>query len=197
VTKEARYTQRLMDRQGARWKRLLRVQLPYRWNLRRLRPGFTLEVGCGIGRNLGHLDGGAVGIDHNRHSVELCRKSGFEAYTPEEFRRSSYRAASFDSLLFSHVAEHMRHAEFVQLLADYVPALRAHGRVIVVAPQEAGYRSDPTHVEFVDPEKIRAAVEQVGFTPIREYSFPFPRLFGHFFPYNEFVSVCARRADEP
>jgi SAM-dependent methyltransferase len=196
VTKDIEYTRRLVDREGALWKRLLGVQLPYRWNLRRLRPGFTLEVGCGIGRNLGHLDGRAIGIDHNPHSVELCRKAGFEAYTPEEFRRSSFQKASFDSLLLSHVAEHMRHAEFVRLLAEYVPAVRAHGRVIVVTPQEAGYRIDPTHVEFVDLTKIRAAVEQVGFMPVLEYSFPFPRLFGHFFPYNEFVSVCARRAGE-
>lgn len=197
MTTEIEYTRRLLDRQGARWKRVLGVQLPYRWNLRRLRPGFTLEIGCGIGRNLGHLDGRGVGVDHNPHSVELCRKAGFEAYTPEEFRRSSYRAESFDSLLLSHVAEHMRHADFVQLLREYVPALRPEGRVIVVAPQEAGYRSDPTHVEFVDLQRIRAAVEQVGFTPVREYSFPFPRPFGRFFPYNEFVSVSRKRMDGP
>ena len=70
---------------------------------------------------------------------------------------------------------------------------RADGRIIVMTPQEAGFRSDPTHVEFVDLEKIRDAVEQVGFTPVREYSFPFPRPVGRICVYNEFVSVSRRR----
>jgi len=193
MTKDAEYTRRLLREQGSRWKRLLDVQAPYRWNLRRLRPGSTLEIGCGVGRNLSHLRGAGVGVDHNPHSVEACRKAGLVAFTPEEFRRSPYAARRFDSLLLSHVAEHMTFAEFVQLLREYVPLLGPEGRIIVESPQEAGFRSDPTHVEFFDLAKIRAAVEQVGFQPTREYSYPFARLVGRLFPYNEFVSVSGRR----
>jgi SAM-dependent methyltransferase len=194
MTRDAAYTARLVNQQWATWKRLLGVQLPYRWNLRRLRPGFTLDIGCGLGRNLAHLGGRGVGIDHNPQSVELCRSAGFAAFTPEEFRRSPhYHAGGFDSLLLAHVAEHMTHLEFAQLLREYVPLIRPDGRIIVMSPQEAGFRSDPTHVEFVDLAKIRNAVEQVGFTPVREYSFPFPRPVGRFFLYNEFVSVSRRR----
>ncbi len=194
MTKDAEYTRRLLREQGARWKRFLDVQAPYRWNLRRLRPGFTLEVGCGVGRNLSHLRGAGVGVDHNPHSVEACRRSGFIAFTPEELRRSQHGAAgSFDSMLLSHVAEHMTFAEFVQLLREHVPLLKPDGRIIVMTPQEAGFRSDPTHVEFFDLAKIRAAVAQVGFLPVQEYSFPFPRAVGRIFHYNEFVSVSRRR----
>jgi 2-polyprenyl-3-methyl-5-hydroxy-6-metoxy-1,4-benzoquinol methylase len=135
-----------------------------------------------------------VGVDHNAHSVEACRRSGFVAFTPEEFRRSNYAVAGrFDSLLLSHVAEHMTFGEFVQLLREYAPLLEPGGRIVVMTPQEAGFRSDTTHVEFFDLAKIRAAVEQVGFLPVREYSFPFPRAVGRIFTYNEFVSVSRRR----
>jgi SAM-dependent methyltransferase len=62
-----------LDRIGrSRWRKLLNVQAPYRSNLRRLAPGFTLDVGCGVGRNLAHLDGLAVGVDAN---ADLTRKA--------------------------------------------------------------------------------------------------------------------------
>ena len=49
-----------------RWKRILDVQAPYRWNLRRLLgTRRTLDVGCGIGRNLVNLPVGSVGV--SRH----------------------------------------------------------------------------------------------------------------------------------
>jgi len=194
MTDDAEYTRRLLRAQGARWKKLLDVQAPYRWNLQRLRPGSTLEVGCGVGRNLLHLRGAGVGIDRNSHSVEACRRAGLVAFTPEEFSRSQYDAPGrFDTLLFSHVAEHMRFGEFVELVRTHARLLKAEGRVVIVTPQEAGFRSDPTHVEFFDFARLRAALEQVGFSPITEYSFPFPRLVGRIFRYNEFVSISRRR----
>ena len=45
------YTDRLAALEQARWKQLLDVQAPYRWNLRRLLGEHrVLDVGCGIGR---------------------------------------------------------------------------------------------------------------------------------------------------
>jgi len=54
-TADGRYTDYLVGMQARCWKRLLRVQLPYRWHLRTLRLGKVLDLGCGIGRNLLHL----------------------------------------------------------------------------------------------------------------------------------------------
>src|SRR5215468_2590796 len=88
-TEDRRYAARLIHQQEAiLWKRWLDVQAPYRWNLRRLSPGFTLDIGCGIGRNLLHLAGDGVGIDHNAHSVEIARSRGLAAFTPGEFQAS-------------------------------------------------------------------------------------------------------------
>src|SRR5262245_7515058 len=102
------YTERLLRLQSVRWKRVLDVQAPYRWNLRRLEPGFTLEIGCGIGRNLLHLRGNGVGTDTNPYSIEVCRSRGLTAFTPAEFAETEYAApGTFETILFSHVAEHM------------------------------------------------------------------------------------------
>lgn len=192
-TRARDYTERLIKLQTARWKRLLDVQAPYRWNLRRLKPGFTLEIGCGIGRNLRHLSGNGVGLDHNPYSVEYARSQGLEAFTPQAFRDSKFNArGAFDTLLLSHVAEHMDEAQLVSTLAEHVDLLNSGGRLIIITPQEVGYRSDPSHVVFMDFERIRAAVGKVGFAPFMEFSFPFPRPFGHLFIYNEFVSVSRK-----
>lgn len=174
------YAARLAGLQGARWKRLFDVQRPYRWNLLRLKPGRTLDVGCGVGRNLAHLGATGVGVDPNASCVAAARAAGFVAYTP-----SDLPTEQFDSLLFSHVLEHVD--DPAALIRAYLPRLKPAGRVIVITPQEAGHRSDPTHVEFLDFEKLSEIVAACGLTLDRAYSFPFPRWAGAFFTYNEFV----------
>jgi len=192
-TRDREYADRLIRLQTARWKRLLHVQAPYGWNLRRIRPGLVLEIGCGIGRNLMHLHGNAVGLDHNRFAVQYARSRGLKAFTPEEFERTEYNVPeTFDSLLLSHVAEHMRFEELVGLLRRYRPLLNSAGRLILICPQERGFASDETHVEFMDFEKLRLAASEAGFAVEREYSFPFPRFMGRIFIYNEFVSLSIR-----
>lgn len=173
------------------WKKVLDVQRPYRWNLNRLNLGFTLDIGCGVGRHLWSLDG--IGIDHNEYSVGVARVRGMRAYTPSEFRASPYNVlAFFDSLLLSHVVEHMTLTEATELLRRYLYLLKPKGRVILITPQEAGFRSDPTHVEFIDFDGLKRIAEQNNLRVEREYSFPFPRFAGRLFRHNEFVIVCRK-----
>ena len=72
--------------------------------------------------------------------------------------------------------------------------LRTGGRVVVLTPQEAGFRSDRTHVEFLDFDKIETVVQRAGLVRERRYSFPFPRFAGTLFKYNEFVVLARKRA---
>jgi SAM-dependent methyltransferase len=193
MTGDLEYTRRLVSRQGALWKRWLGAQAPYRWNLLRLRPGLTLEIGCGIGRNLAHLGPAGVGIERNAHSVAVARARGLRAYLPEEFKASAHnRPGQFDSLLAAHLFEHMTPPEAVALLREHAAYLKPDGRVISMTPQELGFRSDPTHVTFMDFDAVREVYLAAGFTPEREYSFPFPRVAGRFFRFNEFVAVGSR-----
>lgn len=179
------------------WRRFIDVQLPYRWNLRRLRPGRVLDVGAGIGRNLEHLEAESVGIEMNRAALEVLRKKGLRAHHPDEFLHSpDNEAGAFDTILFSHVAEHMSLQDFTSCVRGYFGSLRGGGRLIVICPQEKGFASDDTHVEFMDHDKIAQAVEPLGFVEERRFSFPFPRWFGRHFRYNEFVTVFRKRNDE-
>jgi 2-polyprenyl-3-methyl-5-hydroxy-6-metoxy-1,4-benzoquinol methylase len=189
----AQYAAYLARLDGARWKRILGVQRPYRANLRRLGPGFTLDIGCGLGRNLAHLDGHGVGIDHNPELVAAACTRGLQAYTPVEFSQSEFaRPDTFDSLLCAHVVEHMAIDAGVELIGRYLRYIRPRGQVIFITPQERGFRSDPTHVEFYDFDALDGLLDRLGLTRERAYSFPLPRRTGRLFTYNEFVVVGRR-----
>jgi 2-polyprenyl-3-methyl-5-hydroxy-6-metoxy-1,4-benzoquinol methylase len=187
------YAQRLKRLDNSRWRRMLNVQAPYRWNIRRLRLGRTLDVGCGLGRNLAHLGGNGVGVDHNAESVAVARSRGLKAYTVAEFRQSEYAAESaFDSMLLAHVVEHMDLDSAIDVVTRYLPYLRSGGTVCFITPQERGYRTDETHVRFVDFDKLIELSQRLGLSVGRRYSFPFPRAAGKAFRYNEFVFLATK-----
>lgn len=181
------YAARLQALEQARWKQWLDVQAPYRWNIRRLGLGRTLDVGCGLGRNLAHLGGDGVGVDHNAESVAVARSRGLEAYSSAEFHAEK---ASFDSLLAAHVVEHMPESAALDLLQTYLPYVRPGGKVVLITPQERGYATDATHVRFCGFAEVAALCGAAGLTVANQYSFPFPRPAGRVFPYNEFVTLA-------
>jgi SAM-dependent methyltransferase len=192
TTSEA-YTRYLEERRG--WKRWLDVQAPYRWNLRRLGLGFTLDLGCGTGRNLVHLGGRGVGVDHNEHSVAAARARGLEAYTPAEFARTPHAGPErFDALLVAHVLEHLQPEEARPFLTQHLVHLRRGGQVVLITPQEAGFAGDATHVAFLGFDELTQLAAGLGLELQRRYSFPFPRWAGRCFPHNEFVYVGRKPA---
>jgi SAM-dependent methyltransferase len=189
------YTERLDRLSGQAWKQRLDVQRPYRWNLRRLNLGRTLDLGCGLGRNLAHLDGNGVGVDHNVTSVATARAHGWNAFTSAEFLAGPYAVpGAFDSLLAAHVVEHMDRDQAFELLRDHLQYVRPGGKVVLICPQERGYASDATHVRFTDFAGLVELCQALGLTVTRQFSFPLPRLLGRLFTYNEFV-VVARRSE--
>ncbi|MFF5971038.1 class I SAM-dependent methyltransferase [Streptomyces sp. NPDC012769] len=190
-TESSDYTQRLARLESSGIKRLLPTQAPYRWNLKRLALGRVLDVGCGIGRNLLNCGPNSVGVDHNATSVATCRERGLTAYTPDELAEApDCGPGSFDSLLCAHVLEHMDEALGNSILEQYLPLVKPGGSVVLICPQEAGYKTDATHVRFVDFDGLRAHATKVGLTVERTYSFPFARAVGKAFPYNEFILVA-------
>ncbi|KRD47482.1 hypothetical protein ASE27_03960 [Oerskovia sp. Root918] len=191
-TRSQAYSERLRALQGAWWKRALHVQAPYRWNMRRsLGAARTLDLGCGVGRNLGALGDRSVGIDHNANSVAFCRSRGLTAYTPAEFHTwARSEGAEFEGLLVAHVLEHLSPETQSPLLAEYLPYLRPGSVVMLVCPQERGYASDSSHVDFVDSDRLLAICAGLGLDVATSRSFPFPRRLGTRFVYNEFVVVA-------
>lgn len=190
-TAGAEYAARLAALENARWRRILGVQAPYRWNIRRLNLGRVLDVGCGLGRNLAHLDGNGVGVDHNADSIAIARARGLTAFTSAEFPQSEYAVpGAFDSMLMAHVVEHLDPGYAVELVRTYLPYVKQGGQVAFITPQERGYASDSTHIAFTDFDGLRRLCEKTGLAPQRQYSFPLPRAAGRVFTYNEFVLVA-------
>jgi SAM-dependent methyltransferase len=194
-TSDGSYTERLARLEGARWKRLLDVQAPYRWKLRQLvGQRAVLDVGCGIGRNLANLGPGSVGVDHNPRSVAYCRERGLAAFTVEEFWASQHAAPrSFDGLLAAHLVEHLDRATALQVFGSYLPCLRPDAVVVVITPQERGYASDPTHVRFCGFAEVTELYDTLGLKVSEQSSFPLPRWAGKIFTYNEFVTAGSAR----
>jgi 2-polyprenyl-3-methyl-5-hydroxy-6-metoxy-1,4-benzoquinol methylase len=170
------------------------VQAPYRFNMRRLPLGRVLDIGCGLGRVLQHLDGNGVGVDHNPDFVRYCRSAGLTAYTTEDFPSSPDAVpASFDSIVLAHVIEHIEPEVADEILTTYLPYVRPGGYVHFITPQERGFKSDSTHIHFTDFEDLAGLAERNGLTVVQKYSFPFPRSAGRAFVYNEF-NVLTQKA---
>lgn len=192
-TEGEKYTNILVNGSGAGWKRALDVQRPYRWNLRRLQLGKTLDVGCGIGRNLGNLSSESIGVDHNKHSVDLAKRAGHKAVTVDEFKKktSLYKKGSFKSMLMAHVLEHMSTAQGKAIIKEYLPYIEE--KVVIICPQKKGFTTDETHVNFLTHGDIEKILIDCGLGIEKSYSFPFPKRVGDIFTYNETVVVGIKR----
>jgi 2-polyprenyl-3-methyl-5-hydroxy-6-metoxy-1,4-benzoquinol methylase len=186
---DAEYTSRLQRLSTRRWKRF--VPNPYRWNVRRLATGQVLDIGCGIGRCLDFIGPRGVGVDPNETAVAACRESGHQAYTPADFA-AAYQSSEtrFDTLLCSHVLEHLDEPTGVALIGEYLPYLRDGGRIMLVTPQERGQRSDATHVRLMDAVALSQLADRCGLVVESMSSFPLPRVFGRWFIYNETVVIA-------
>ena len=188
-TKNSQYSERLESIQGKPWKAALSIVNPYKWHIRQVMRAPSLEVGCGIGRVLKFSPSEIVGVDHNQSAIDICVEHGLTAYSTETFLSGPDATKEYNSIIISHVLEHMTYAQAIDLLKAYLPNLATGGRLIVACPQEVGYASDETHIEFMDFDLIHKLFKECGIKINRSYSFPFPRPVGRLFIYNEFIVI--------
>ena len=66
--------------------------------------------------------------------------------------------------------------------------------MILICPQQAGFRSDDTHITYYGRGRLVRFAEENGLEPESPSSFPFPTVAGLVFPYNETVLVARRSA---
>jgi predicted SAM-dependent methyltransferase len=93
----------------------------------------------------------------------------------KDFSKSKYaKKASYDTILLAHVFEHLKRKDNIELLKEYMPFLKKNGQLLIICPQEKGYTTDQTHVEFYDFHKIEKLLSEFGFVTVRKMSFPVP-----------------------
>ena len=188
-TSEPWYTARLNRLGNKKWKILLGTQRPFKVPITNLRLGKTLEIGCGVGRVLQWLPN-SIGVDHNPTSIVAARARGLTTFSNEEFHLSKFAISkSFDSLLMAHLLEHMTEDERNTIMKEFRKYLKPEGRLVIICPQEAGFRSDSTHIEYLDFNAIKEYGLRHDFVVELAKSNPFPRFFGKLFKYNEFFVV--------
>jgi hypothetical protein len=197
-TNSEEYFEEIHSNTQAKWKRFLPLQVPYKLNLKMQSLGKVLEIGAGLGRNQGFLNS-AVGVEHNIQSVQYCINKGFDVYLPEvfdeKFKDRRGKNAIFDSLLISHVLEHIEYENQIPTVLRYLPYLKASAKIMLITPQEAGHHATKSHITWTDFDRLEQIIFEASheFKIIRKYSFPFSRSVGKLFMYNEFNVVAARK----
>jgi hypothetical protein len=63
---------------------------------------------------------------------------------------------------------------------------------VLICPQERGYLSDSTYVEFTGLDGLADVVRQLGLTVRWRMSFSLPGFAGKLFTHNEFVVVAGK-----
>jgi len=147
-----------------------------------------LDAGCGEGITLEKLtrlfpDQRLLGIDTDAENLEICRRHQLPVQEGSLYALP-LADASFDTVLFSEVIEHLDRPG--KALSEIYRVLRPGGRVIVIFPndrifmlarmamgmvREALY--DPGHVRQWTPRQIRQALREAGFLPLAAHSIPF------------------------
>lgn len=148
-----------------------------------------LDAGCGEGITLDKLTSQfsgrrIVGIDTELENIEICRRHKLPVQEGSLYALP-FADASFDTVLFSEVIEHLEAPE--KALSEIYRVLRPSGRVIVIFPndrtcmlariamgmiREALY--DSGHVRQWTPRQIRKSLNAAGFIPIASRSIPLP-----------------------
>jgi len=116
--------------------------------------GKTIDFGCGVGELLKYLPDGSLGLEVNRASVKYCQDLDLnvEYYDPIEdnYLLRDFIPGEFDSLIICHVLEHLQNPEVVlNLLLESAERLGIQ-KVVVIVPGRKGFKSDDTHITFID-----------------------------------------------
>lgn len=190
---ESEYAARLYGISNRSWKRALAPVNPYRLHIRHLAVGRCLDVGCGFGRNLGYLGNQSnIGIEPNQSLRALADQLGHKVIHPDDVERLM-QPEDFDTIIFSHVLEHLTPEEHPLILNRYLPYLKVGGRVIVRIPQRAGFDSDDDHRFFWHRSSMAEYLSSHNLHIEKMGSFPFPEFVGNFFKYNEWFFLAVKK----
>ncbi len=118
----------------------------------------VLDVGCGYGRHLRWLakEGfDALGVDVSPQLVEENKKAGLPCVSLKEFQAHGANQKPFDIILLSHIIEHFRPEDLLQLLNFYGALLKKGGHFVIATPLDSPYFWDDfDHIKPYHPAGI-------------------------------------------
>lgn len=161
--------------------------------------GRTLDFGCGIGELLSRLPSGSTGLECNKTTISYCNAQGLDVFFYDGFEddwclSSVPRERKFESMVISHVLEHLEEPEKILAKLLVASELFSVRTVLVIVPGKAGFKSDPTHRKFVDMSMMKEVINKAQNWNIKskEY-YPFNiEQTGNFFIHNELQVVLER-----
>ena len=128
--------------------------------VRKLRPESVLDVGCGMGRFLGLLNGSIptrVGVDLSRRAIEFAKlfdtNSAYYCIDPAELD------TTFDVVVAIQVLEHVPEADVAKFINTLSDKARSNGSVIVVVPT-TNIKLNPKHYRHYNIDVFRKELNE-------------------------------------
>lgn len=140
--------------------------------------GNLLDVGCGNGGLLRHLQGlgwQVEGIDIDPVAVESARKRGFTVHRGT-LMEQKYPDNKFDAITMSHLIEHV--PQPAELLRECFRILKPCGQVVIVTPNADSFLhrvfkancmilEPPRHLHIFTISGLRRLVKESGFRNVQ------------------------------
>ncbi len=155
--------------------------------------GKVLDAGCGSGKFLQFCDSGAIGIDADARTIEICKAKHLNAVNmhAEDIKFSN---ESFDAIHCESILEHLHDAQ--KAMGELHRVLKKNGDIyLTVNPIE--YRKwrvweDYTHKSFFSKRSAIQLVQDSGFKIIKVGWIPqIPFGFGRFYKFKKiFTALC-------
>jgi ubiquinone/menaquinone biosynthesis C-methylase UbiE len=156
---------------------LLRRNLPIK-----SRPLRVLDVGCGTGLMLEHLQGlgqRPVGLDKHELALSFCRKRGAKSLLRADVTRLPFRDDSFDVILALDLIEHVEDDR--GLLDEFRRVTSRGGRAMITVPAHPFLWSEHDealhHIRRYRRGPFLELLREAGFRPVR-YTYAISLLFG-------------------
>ena len=174
----------------------------YLRDIRKYCMGKSIDFGCGTGELLAMLPTGSVGFEINQVAVDFCKSLGLDVrlYHPAEddYRFEMFTKDGYNTFTMNHVLEHLENSyAIIQKIFESCNRLGIK-RIVFTVPGLKGFRSDKTHITFIDKKYF----ENNGLLGNKYYrliiSKYFPvnsAKFSHYFTHNELRLVFDKRND--
>jgi O-antigen chain-terminating methyltransferase len=137
----------------------------------------VVDLGCGRGELVALLNGAGVsayGVEIDPDFVELLREKGVEVVAEDAVAHlAGLEAGAVDSVVGSHLVEHLPPASAVQLVLLAAEKLADGGILILETPNpesvlagSVNFHRDLTHVRPIHPDTLAFLCESAGFSDV-------------------------------